>query len=595
MTTSSNCEFDSEWKKIPPPDEPLILLIIFVFNMLRFEFSIHGIIKILKKGGVSEANIRVRVPSKSNVKARTYNLENGEVVVTKMKGESIFKEIVEGNVSAIRFSLPNVKEGSIIEFSYFFTGIPYSWEFQKEIPVIWSELRMERSQYIKFQRHFFGREFLNIVEDNRWVASDMPAFRKEPYMNSINNYVTKFEFEIHEITFPSYYKAYTTSWDKVREVLMKDEDYEIKLSGNKFLNKHAESIGTKDISDYDKAKAAYEFVRNEITWDLSNSKYAYSSFLKVFKEKKGNSAEINLMLISLLRKMDFEVNPVVLSTRDNGLLSPLFASLDKLNYVIAQVRIEDKKYLIDATDKHAPFGLLPKKCLNGEAKVLYEEHISSVNLSPKKSYFEMCNANLKLSKEGNVKGFFSYQLKDYAAYDFRKELDEYASQDEFIKDKQADHNGLYIDSYKIENIDSIYKTLKVEYEIELEDNVDLIGNNIYINPMLFERIDENPFKTEDRKYPVDFIHPISKKYILNLSIPEGFIVDKLPKSIKVSLPNKKGHFIYQIANNENDIQFMYSFVINNPIFLSDEYLMLKGFYNTLINKQSEMIVLKKEI
>ena len=565
------------------------------FDSKKFEFSRHCRIKILKKSGVHEANIRVRVPSRSNIKARTYNLENDEVVVTKMKGESVFKEIVKGNVNAIRFSLPNVKVGSVIEFSYFFNGIPYSWEFQKEIPVIWSELRMERSEYVFFKKNFFGYEHLSIVENNRWVAKEMPAFRKEPYINSINNFLTKFEFEVSEITYPGYYKEFTTSWDKVREVLMKDKDFGLKLTGNMFLNKYAELIGTKDISDYDKVKEAYEFVRNEITWNLVNSLYAYSSFSMVYKEKKGNSAEINLMLISLLRKMEFEANPVVLSTRDNGLLSLVFPSLNKLNYVIAQVKIDDKLYLIDATDKHAPLGLLPKKCLNGEAKVLYENDIKSVSLNTKKLASEICNVNLSLSRDGDLEGIISYQYKDYAAYDFRKEIDEYTSQDDFIKDTQEDYDGLYIDSYKIENIDSIYKTLKVVCDVELEDNVDFIGNNIYVNPMTLEKLDENLFKSDERKYPVDFIHPISKRYILNLNIPEGFSIDQLPENKKVSLPQNKGSFTYDIISNGNNIQFAFHFKINDPIIFPDEYLMLKEFYNLLINKQSEMIVLKKDV
>ncbi|MCK4661919.1 MAG: DUF3857 domain-containing protein [Bacteroidales bacterium] len=575
--------------------EAVILCDYGVFSPERIEFTRHCRIKILKKEGANWANNRVRSFNKIILKARTYNLMNGEIEVTKMKNESKYEEYVNGKLFATRFSLANVREGSVIEYQYTIPWIPYEWRFQQEIPVIWSELRMEQNEYVKFQKNFFGYERLSIIENSRWVAKDMPAFRKEPYMNSITNYLTKFEFDVRKISIPGrHYKEFTTSWEEVSEKLLDNENFGVRLRSAFFLNKEAKKINELNLSDIEKAKKAFELVKNEITWDEINWKYAYSTLNHVFNKKKsGNSAEINLILVALLDKIGLEVKPVVLSTRNNGLLSPIFPTLNKLNYVIARVKIDEKYFLLDATDKLAPFGLLPKRCINGKGRLVDKNSSVWINLETSTKSKKIIFFNLSLSNDGEIKGNISYKLSDYAAYDFRKLLEEYTSNDEYIKYKESRYAGMNINDYDFENIDDVNKPVIAKYEISLQNNADIIGDNIYINPMFCEKMDDNPFKIEERKYPVDFIHPIEKSYILNLSIPDGYSVYQLPEPVKVVLLNNKGSFMYSINNSGQNIQLTYKFNINNALILPTEYNHLKQFYDYIINKHSEMIILKK--
>jgi transglutaminase-like putative cysteine protease len=565
------------------------------FDPIRHQFTRHCRIKILKTSGTSQANVRVRVRAKSNVKARSYNLENGDVVVTKMKQESVFSETIKGRVYAIRFSIPNAKVGSVIEYSYYHDLIPYSWEFQRDIPTKWSELTMENTRYFTFNKRFIGYEPLVVNEKNRWVAKDMPAVRKEPYMNAIRNYASRFEFVISSFSIPGWsLENYNYSWEKIGNDLMDNEYFGGKITGNLFLKKIADQIQMKDTSELDKVKAAYELIKNKVTWDEWNSIYSFKMLQTVYSKGEGNSADINLMLISLLRKLDIEVHPVVVSTRENGILSYEFPDINKIDHVIAEVIVNGKKYLLDATDKYAPWGLLPKESINGKARILYKKTTRPITvLAPKAS--EKVSRCIVDFKEGNITGKISYQLKNYAAYDFRREIGKYSSQKDYINKLQENYSGLYISDYTISNVDDCYKPIVLDYNVELDEYIDVIGDKYYINPMLVEKIKENPFKNDERRYPVDYIHPIKDKYIMVLNIPDGYVVDKLPTTSKVTLPENKGSFTYHIANKGNVIQLTYLFNINDPILYSNEYAILKEFYDLLLNKQSEMIILKPKV
>src|SRR5690606_2379522 len=86
----------------------------------------HKIVHILKQSGYSLANVEVPLYRNSNndeerisnIKAITYNIENGKLVQTKMDKTNLFTEKVSKTRILKKFTIPNVKEGSIIEYQY---------------------------------------------------------------------------------------------------------------------------------------------------------------------------------------------------------------------------------------------------------------------------------------------------------------------------------------------------------------------------------------------------------------------------------------------------------------------------------------------
>ena len=579
------------------------------FNSAQFNFTHIIRIKILKKEGTHWANIAVATPNKTEVKGRTYNLVNGEINVDKLNSKNVYRDNIIDDYSYIRIPMPNVKAGSVIEILYTHSGIPINWYFQREIPVKHSELIIERSPYIVFSVNYFGFESLDVRTGTRWLATNMPAFKEEPFMNSVENYLTKIELDISSEKYVTTYidqqgytvdvknklKDYANTWETISNFLIEHYYFGDALAGCLFLNKTVDSINTKFNNDQDKVNAAYDFINNKVEWDeRKRLMVKNSNLLNTFNEETGNSAEINLMLVSLLNKLDIEANPVILSTRDNGLLSPINPSLFKLNYVIVKADIEGESILLDATENYLPAGLLPERCMNWKGRVIDIDTKKSdwVDLKTNKKEKEIIYYDLELNRNGKLLGRITNTNIDYSAYIFRREYHEYNSHEEYLEDFTKYRPGLKIIDSRIIDLDSIYKPVIEEYKVEISNQIIELDSTIYLNPLLYCQLIENPFKIDERKYPVDYTYPIDKTIILKLTLPDNYTVADFPKSINMKLPGNGASFLYQITTLGDIVQLTYKFNINKELFLEDEYADLREFYNQVINKHSEPIILK---
>src|SRR5690606_5857760 len=105
---------------------------------------------------------------------------------------------------------------------------------------------------------------------------------------------------------------------------------------------------------------------------------------------------------------------------------------------------------------------------------------------------------------------------------------------------------------------------------------------------------ENPFKSETRLYPVDYGSPQEKTYMCKITIPENYEIDELPVSKVIALPGNAAHFLYNVSQLENTINITSSFQINKALFMQNEYAFIREFYNQVVAKQAEQIVLKKK-
>jgi hypothetical protein len=561
------------------------------FDPYKHNFTRILRIKILKKEGYNWANRGFPTSSKTDIKGKTYNLENGKIIIDELNPEFIYEEEVTEYYTVMRVAMPNVKVGSIIDIEFTKQGIPWKWHFQQEIPVKWSELIIQ-SNHVNFRKNFFGYETLDINTDGRWVAKNMPAFKPEPYMNSSNNYITKFEFDILSVSYHGHYEEYTTSWDAVCKHLLESKLFGFPLKGANYLNRTRNEIKDKYDTNKERLIAAYEKAK-KVKWNEEKRLYTSHIALNwVYKKGIGNSSEINLILIQLLKKLNFEAYPVALSTRDKGILSPIFPSLNKLNYVIAFVKTDDNIYLLDATEELMPLGLIPKRCINWRGRIIDREKSDWIELTTDKKDKQVIFYDLTMNEDFSLSGKINYARYDYGAFNFRKEYEKYYNHEEYLDNFIKNKPGLKIINSKIENLDSIYLPVKDKYEVMINNQINVLSNTAYINLMFYDQLKENPFKSDKRNYPVDYAYPIEKTYIIKIKIPENYSITDIPKNINMKMPDNSANFKYNITYFGNTIQLTYKFCINKVIFLPNEYADLKEFYNQIIKKHSEPLIIK---
>jgi Domain of Unknown Function with PDB structure (DUF3858) len=569
------------------------------FSGTTYDFTRVIRYKILKKEGLDIANRVFPGTEKGDIRGVTFNLVDGKIVEDKLKNESIFRERISEDDYRIRVAMPNVKVGSVFDVTYSYFLLPDVWYFQQKIPVKWSELVIEPITYVTYNKNLSGEIPFFIKTDTRWVTKDVPAFKDEPYTNSSENYIAKFEFNIQEVFFPgngqyqTYYKAYTTDWNAVARLLAKNSYFGLTLSGGMFLNDAKKEISEKCHTDLEKIQAACEYIKR-VKWNDEERLYTTNTSLSnCFKEKSGNSADINLMLVELLRKLDINAEPVVLSTRGNGMLSPIHPSLSKLNYVLATAKVGEKEYLLDATEDLMPAGMLPERCMNYNGKKIVNDVAIPIPLETDKKEKETAYYSMDLDTDMIFTGKINFSRNDYSAFNFRKKYEKFNGRQEYIDYLEKNFPGLSVRKMKIDNLDSIYLPVKVQYDVRIENKVDIIDSLVYISPMFDLKMTKNPFINDERKYPIVFPYQIEKSFICIIKIPKGYVVETIPAAAIFKMPDNSAQFMYSVTFLGNTINISYKFSINKLVFTTDEYTNLRELYNQIIKKHSQPVILKK--
>ena len=293
----------------------------------------------------------------------------------------------------------------------------------------------------------------------------------------------------------------------------------------------------------------------------------------------------------MLKLAGVEAYPVLISTRENGLA--FFPNKSIFNYVIVAAVDGQENILLDATDKSADLNILPIRDLNTSGRMIQDNGASSeIDLMPKSNSKEVLNMMAQIDTQGKVSGKIRHQYFDYNAYLYRANYNGMAKQS-LMERLEKKYNGIEIQEYDVQNNYDFTKPIIENYAFEATNSVEIIGNKMYVSPLLFFALEQNPFKSEVREYPVDFGFPNQDKFNVSLTIPEGYTIETIPQPKAIAMPDGLANFKYNISNTENVIQLTYAVDINKAIINADYYDALKNFFKELVNKQTEKIVLKK--
>lgn len=610
----------------------------FEFTGIRFQYKLEVVSrkKILNKNGLDGANIFIPINwSKSGakdaiklVKGYTYNLKNGALNKTRLEKSSTFIESTTENLRQYKIAFPDVKVGSVIEYHYVlispFLGNLPPWYFQNTIPVIHSEFYLSVPEYLDYQLFPSGYLSFNInekssstrqlpqssglrtrasdpasytktqsynVDNYHWVLENAPAFKAESFISAPTNYITKMEFEIRGIRgLDHIYHPIFGSWEQLTKTYLESYSFGKLLDNHGFLSSDISSMTFE--SENDKIMKITDMVRNKLEWNGWSSDFASHPLKKTWEKGKGNSADINLLLIAALREAGVDADPVLLSTREHGFIKENFAVAKQFNYVIARVIYDnDKTMLLDATDRFIPTGILPVRCLNGRGWLVVKHGGQWIDLMPNKTSSTSFSCNMSLN-QSTTSGNIKIQFNGYPSYKLKKEYQD-IGEDQFIDSVKEKHKDWDIHNYQISGLKSVKQPLAISYDLSIDDEVVSNGNVIFLDPMLGQGLHENPFKMDERKYPVDYAFPKKEVYLLKIDYPEDFIIDELPSPIATMMPDHTGKFSYNVTAKDHTISVTSIYEINKSVFGQTEYAALKQFHQIIVDKQAEQVVLKK--
>ncbi|WP_405379046.1 DUF3857 domain-containing protein [Nonlabens sp. Asnod3-A02] len=602
--------------------------------------EIHERIKINNEAGIEYATKRVRLWDKSGknrevlrgLKGATYNLVDGKIEKTKLKKSGAFDDKLNDNWKMQSFTMPNVRIGSVIEYKYFIDS-PFpsidDIDLQKNVPILQQDVKVllvefylynvlfnPQASYVPTMNREPVRGTINLTTKNRVSTRfetktnfdtqrinienellelngrNIPALDSEPMSGNLENYRAKLIIELSGTRFPnSPYENFSTTWQAVSKTISANNKFGDQLNINNYFKDDLDKTISDESTQEEKLVKVFRFVKNKVKWNGVYGKFVSDGVRKAYKEGSGNIAEINLMLIAMLREVGLDANPVLVSSRDNGI--PLFPTQNGFNYVVAHVKIDNKTVLLDATETYIAPNLLPLRAANWLGRLIQENGDSSwIELNQQNISNETVMLSVELNDDMTFSGNVQKRQTEYIAYRTRYKQAEknMESMENFLINEEA---GLDIDNLQVINLNEPLEPLTFKYDIEYNEGIDVVGGKVYISPLLFESNEENPFKRESRKLPVDLIFPLKTTTVVSLKIPDGYEVESIPEVTKIVYGDKVGSYTYIVENKGEEIVTRAIFDIKKPLIAPENYESWRKFYISMIDLDAQKIVLKK--
>ncbi|MBO2009617.1 DUF3857 domain-containing protein [Hymenobacter negativus] len=578
-------------------------------------------IKILKKAGYSWATVEIPLVTGAQklvgLRGFTYTLANGTTEKTKLEDDGKFTDDVDTRIHIRKFTMPNVHEGSVIEFTYSIVsgvsmGLP-NWQFQYAIPVRWSEYRVNYPDYFNYKTVMRGYLPLSVREQSlgstimgaratrtilyRWAMRNVPALREEPYITTMRDYAARMDLELTSFYVPGFGgKDFTGTWEKIDATLLQDDSFGLQLDRGGFLKDNVAKLGLGPATTVEaRAAAIHSLVRDAVKYNEYETIYTSNTLRKTFELHRGNAADINILLIAALRSAGIDANPVLLSTRKHGYVAMEFPLSSRFNYVVAHVGLADgKELLLDATEPLLPCGMLPERCLNQVGRLVMPDGKASrwLDLTPSQRRVHYQQVQLALTPEGALSGKVHEEYSGYAGATARTELEK-LGETKYRTQFAGKHTAWTVPKFTVSERTNLLKPLVLDYEFA-QPAEEAAAGALYLNPFTEFASEQNPFRHENRTFPVDFGALQEETMLLTLNLPAGYELAEMPKPTVVDLPDNGGRFFYTIAASEGTVSITSRLSLRKPVYAASDYQYLRELYRLMLAKQSEKFVLKKK-
>lgn len=574
-------------------------------------------IKILSEAGLKWAEIRIPFYQEGDIYEKIHDLEaisylfdEGRIIKKPLNTENTYTETINKFWKVKKFALPDIKPGAIIEYRYKiysqYIFHPREWYFQWRIPVLYSEYSFAMIPFYEYTYYLQGtrkeevaitseeekmnkKQFGNITYTDlkhKFVRKDIPPFKSEDFISTPDDYLSKISFQLSTVRYPGgRTEQVMSSWEKLIDDLLKEERFGKYVSR---VSKEAKKIiapdDLKSKSESERFNHIIDYVKSNCTWNRNHGIYATKKPAQLQEEKTGNVADINLFALGLLNSAGIKSHPVLISTRPHGKIKTDYPFLHFFDYVIILSYVDGKTVISDATEPLLQNNRIPERSINDIGLTIDREKPVWVNTIPQNASLRSSHLKMEIRSPENLSVQLSKTLNEYDAIRF-KTL--YAEKKEQIKD-----------FFERDNISVIDSTLRISdpdkrgrfqfYSYTCRYKPDYVNGKLYIAPFLYETLTKNPFKEKERSYPVDFTFKKSEQLNSTLLIPKGYKLEYIPENREID--NPLFSLQYKVLVIDNEISVSLNYLLKKAIYLPEEYEQLRAFFDEIVKKSTERIV-----
>ena len=623
-----------------PGDTTADAYVLYDRQSLDFEYSdmegpslietFHQRIKLLRPSSFERSNVTI-----------TYRREYEEVGSVEgfvhlptggsipLAAREIRDEKIDDEDNVVRFTFPQVSEGAIIEYRYTLRSrsilVPTPFVFQQSIPVRYAQFDAMIPPYygyvslgtadldvneMKITKRAWGPKLnhgayssgQDKIEHSAiiWAKRDLPGFRTQPYCNNATDYIPKIQLQLQSVQYPDQPKQEIFgTWQKTVENLQERPDfgryYRYKINYAKVWKAFEPELADA-ATDAEKIAAAYRFVTQTINWNERYRWLASASPNKVFEDKSGNSADLNIMLLSLLNEAGIEAHPLLVSLRNTGAPIEQYPLLDQFNHLMVYTEATGQPLFLDAGDPDRPAGLPRWDALNHRGWVGDKQNPRWVTIDVPSSR-KVTMVEMELNADGTMTTKLQGRLENYFAFEGRNILHRATAEREkpVVCEIAAGFPQSTVTSFTLLE-DKGNRPEVMNYEAQLSVPAgETMNDYLYLQAVLVPVLDGDLADTEERTMPIDFAYPWEQRYIANIRLPEGYALEEAPAPIRVKAAD--GSMLASFSAEQNApglVSVSLTVQLGRTVYAAHEYPALRDMYRRVIELQESLLVLKRQ-
>ncbi len=581
---------------------------------LSRRITVRRVVRVLDPQGYGEALVKIQYydpedggqgETLGKVEAYTHQMTNGGVDTRAVAKEERYRTRLSPDYVEVAFSFPGVVAGTVLDLSYsresenmYRCPITY---FQGDIPVQVAETRLLSHEAFRYQTHVLGHEHVTQTNDRRpypdnlvggnlmiatFRAEDLPAIAAEPYITTLGNYRSHLRVELQTFTPPTGMTVQISGdWDKISEGLADAPGVKAAMRAKGDYREWADACPPALTDPQEKAAWAMAKVASLVRWNGYHASYASRRAGPLVSKGEGYSAEVNAVLLGVLRSLGLEANPVFVSTRDHGRLLHFIPNAASVNSMIVALVVDGKPVLLDACDPTSYPGVLPLADLNGQGIMVDANGVATfIELQEQTLDQRAIQAELAVDPGGYLVGSTALTLSGLAAKPF-------VTATATGLELRVDTSALF-DGYTVSNLvitrEKAY-AWRLTADVRSVYPVPDLGGALALNPNISPQWTKNPFAHEGRRYPVEFPAKIVETRQINLALPADKRLEALPTLVNVTTANRDAFYRYQVVDRDNTLTISTTLAIKNLTYLPDRYHEVRGLFDKVVEQEASLL------
>ncbi len=509
---------------------------------------------------------------------------------------------INSRYDVLELELPDLDEGVVVEYKYtvqrkYIEELP-DFYFSHRVPTSSASVTLQNERFLRYEaireNTDFSVEYIREEVDTssipkvfsyrrpepilleRWRADSVPAVEAGEYVSALDDLRGKIRFIISEFGIPR--QPLENSWELVAAQIRRNADpeelilqqEELKDAGKKISDEFSSRVSTQD--------SIYSLVNQTVVFNEMNAVFADNGIDHVMNGESANQAEINMVLISMLRGAGIDAYPVYISGRDFGKINRAFPSLYQFNRMLVHSKIDDRSFVMDASFPHSEPDLIPIESYNEQGFVLREDSYEWIDITPEKSVFDLTLfVDADLNDEGDLSGTIRANTAGYPARRIRSEAAAGRDAREIAASTLLDrYETDVVKEADIRLVSGNGRSVILELDFEIENYAVSFSDGMEYRPMVVGYLFQNPFESTSRRVPITLDAP--EKLLINytITIPDGFGLDGREGQQQIRLSGAELNEQYQMQGK--DLLYSFQVDISRKEFPADMYNQLRRMY-----------------